>query len=118
MSKFFMLIVLLCTALSSYGVSATNRVERVLTLDEIYTLADERSKSIKSNEMALTEAGVALKEAKSKHLPNIDLSVMASYLGNGLLTDRDFSNAMSVDMPHFGNNFAVEASQLIYGGEQ
>lgn len=116
MSKFFMLIVLLCTALSSYGVSATNRVERVLTLDEIYTLADERSKSIKSNEMALTEAGVALKEAKSKHLPNIDLSVMASYLGDGLLTDRDFSNAMSVDMPHFGNNFAVEASQLIYGG--
>ena len=116
MSKFFALIVLLCATLSGYCVSASNRIERVLTLEEIYALADENSKSIKSSEIALSEAGIAVKEAKMKHLPNIDLSVMASYLGDGLLTDRNFANAMSVDMPHFGNNFAVEASQLIYGG--
>ena len=116
MSRILMLIVLLCAMLSGYGVSASNRVERVLTLEEIYALADEYSKSIKSSEVALTEADMAVKEAKSKHLPNIDLSIMASYLGNGVLTDRNFSNSMKVDMPHFGNNFAVEASQLIYGG--
>ena len=116
MSKFFALIVLLCATLSSYCVSASNRIERVLTLEEIYALADENSKSIKSSKIALSEADIAVKEAKMKHLPNIDLSVMASYLGDGLLTDRNFANAMSVDMPHFGNNFAVEASQLIYGG--
>ena len=116
MSKFFTLIVLLCAILSGNSVSATNRIERVLTLEEIYALADEHSKSIKSSKLALAEADIAVKEAKSKHLPNIDLSVMASYLGDGLLTDRDFSNAMNIDMPHFGNNFAVEASQLIYGG--
>ena len=116
MSKFFMLIVLLCAILSGNYVSASNRIERVLTLDEIYTLADECSKSIRANKAALDEAGVAVREAQSKHLPDVNLSVMASFLGNGLLTDRDFSNAMSVDMPHFGNNFAVEASQLIYGG--
>ena len=116
MSKFFTLIVLLCAILSGNSVSATNRIERVLTLEEIYALADEYSKSIKSSEVALTEADMAVKEAKSKHLPNIDLSIMASYLGNGVLTDRNFSNSMKVDMPHFGNNFALEASQLIYGG--
>ena len=116
MSKTLMLIVLLCTALCVFDVSAQERVERVLTLSEIYDLADEHSKSIKSSKIALTEADIAVKEAKSKHLPNIDLSVMASYLGDGLLTDRNFANAMNVDMPHFGNNFAVEASQLIYGG--
>ena len=116
MSKFYTLIVLLCATLSAYCVSASNRIERVLTLEEIYALADEHSKSVKSSKLALAEADIAVKEAKSKHLPNIDLSVMASYLGNGLLTDRDFSNSMKVDMPHFGNNFAVEASQLIYGG--
>ncbi|MBR2352820.1 MAG: TolC family protein [Alistipes sp.] len=116
MSKFSRLIVLLCAMLSGYCVLAADRVERVLTLEEIYTLADQHSKSIKSGEVALQEADVAVREAKSKHLPNIDLSVMASYLGDGLLTDRNFANAMNVDMPHFGNNFAVEASQLIYGG--
>lgn len=116
MSKLLMLIVLLCTTLSGYCVSATNRIERVLTLEEIYALADERSKSIKVSEAALSEANIAVQEAKSKHLPDINLAVTASYLGNGLLTDRNFSNAVSVDMPHFGNNFAIEASQLIYGG--
>lgn len=116
MSKFHLLIVLLCATLSGYYVSAANRIERVVTLEEIYTLADERSKSIKVGEAALSEADIAVNEAKSKHLPDINLSLTASFLGNGVLTDRDFSNSMSVEIPHFGNNFAVQASQLIYGG--
>lgn len=116
MSRHFLLIVWLCATLCGVSVSAAERVERVLTLEEIYTLADERSKQIKSSEKALDEAEAAVREAKSKHLPDVGLSVMASYLGDGLLTDRDFKNATGVDMPHFGNNFAVEAAQLIYGG--
>ena len=43
-------------------------------------------------------------------------SLSASYIGNGVFMDRDFSNAQSVKMPHFGNNFAVEASQVIFAG--
>ena len=30
--------------------------------------------------------------------------------------DRHFANGSSIDMPHFGNNLAIEASQLLYGG--
>ena len=69
MSKFFMLIVLLCAILSGNYVSASNRIERVLTLDEIYTLADECSKSIRANKAALDEAGVAVREAQSNICP-------------------------------------------------
>lgn len=116
MSKTTMLIVLLYATLCTFNAWAQERVERVLTLSEIYELADSHSKSIKSSSAALVEAEQGVREAKSRHLPEVNLSVMASYLGDGLLTDRDFSNAMNVDMPHFGNNFAVEAAQLIYGG--
>ena len=46
----------------------------------------------------------------------MNVSLSASYWGNGKLWDRDFGNAMTVDMPHFGNNFAWEAQQVVYAG--
>ena len=30
--------------------------------------------------------------------------------------DRDFTNGQNIKMPHFGNNLAIKATQLIYGG--
>ena len=48
--------------------------------------------------------------------PSLDVSFSALYIGNGLITDRDFTNAQSVEMPHFGNNFGIEASQVIFAG--
>ena len=32
------------------------------------------------------------------------------------MTDRDFSNGVHADMPHFGNSFVVKAEQVIYAG--
>ena len=32
------------------------------------------------------------------------------------MSDRDFSNGMKADMPHFGNNFAFKATQAVYTG--
>ena len=58
----------------------------------------------------------ALKAAKAQRLPDVNVSLSANYWGNGKLWDRDFGNAMTVDMPHFGNNFALEAQQVIYAG--
>lgn len=48
--------------------------------------------------------------------PDIHATVSASYIGDGVLTDRDFSNAVNAPMPHFGNNFAFEATQVLYAG--
>lgn len=107
-----LLLVLLC--LPPLGAWAQEC--RRLTLDELFTLAEENSKTIAAERVAVSEAEAAVVEAKGGRLPDLDISASASFLGNGMLTDRDFSNAMSVEMPHFGNNFAVEASQLIYGG--
>ena len=58
----------------------------------------------------------SLEAAKSQRLPNLSVSLSASYLGDGNIWNRDFSNAMKIDMPHFGNNFALEAEQVVYAG--
>ena len=114
MSKVRLLIVVLCALLWAEGSYAQNSY--VLTLEQMFALADENSKTLKAEDAAVVEAQQGVKVAKNGYLPDIDISLSASYLGNGHLTDRDFSNGQNIKMPHFGNNFAVEATQLIYGG--
>ena len=82
----------------------------------MFTLADENSKTIQVENVALSEAQQAVRVAQNGRLPDIELSLSASYLGNGCLMDRDFTNGQNIKMPHFGNNLAIKATQLIYGG--
>lgn len=85
-------------------------------IEEMFNLADVQSESIRAYKTGKIAADEALKAAKARRLPDISVSVSASYLGNGKIWDRDFSNAMKVDIPHFGNNFALEAQQVVYAG--
>ena len=114
MSKKKRLIGLLCaTVLCSQGLYAQSLP---MGIDELLRLADAQSKSIQTYRTGTEAAGEALKAAKAQRLPDVNVSLSASYLGNGKIWDRDFGNAMTVDMPHFGNNFAIEAQQVIYAG--
>ena len=81
--------------------------QRVLTLDEVFDLAEQNSKTLAAERVALSEAQAAVVEAKTGRLPDIELSASASYLGNGTLTDRNYSNAMCVKMPHWGINLPI-----------
>ena len=101
------------TALCSQGLYAQSQL---MGIDELLRLADAQSKSIQTYRTETEAAGEALKAAKAQRLPDVNVSLSASYLGNGKIWDRDFGNAMTVDMPHFGNNFAIEAQQVIYAG--
>ena len=82
----------------------------------MFGLADKNSRSIRTCDMAVQEAGQAVKVAKNAQLPSLDVSLSASYLGDGWLADRNFSDGENAPMPHFGNNFALEASQVVYAG--
>ena len=114
MSKKKRLIGLLCaTALCSQGLYAQSQL---MGIDELLRLADAQSKSIQTYRTGTEAAGEARKAAKAQRLPDVNVSLSASYLGNGKIWDRDFGNAMTVDMPHFGNNFVIEAQQVIYAG--
>lgn len=114
MSNFRMLIVALCASLCALGSYAQQPF--VLSLEQLFALADENSKTIQTENAAVLEAQQDVKVAKNALMPDIDISLSASYLGNGYLMDRNFSNGQTIDMPHLGNNFAVEATQLLYAG--
>ena len=114
MSNFRMLIVALCASLCALGSYAQQPY--VLTLEQLFALADENSKTIQTENAAVFEAQQDVKVAKNALMPDIDISLSATYLGNGYLMDRNFSNGQTIDMPHLGNNFAVEATQLLYAG--
>ena len=114
MSKVQLFIVVLWALLWAEGSYAQN--SHVLTLEQMFALADENSKTIKAEEAAVTEAQQTVKAAKNGCLPDIDISLSTCYLGNGYLLDREFLNGQSVSMSHFGNNFAIKVTQLIYAG--
>lgn len=91
-------------------------VERVMSLDELYALADTQSKTIKIFEAAVEGAGQEISVARNAYLPNVDVSVSASYNGNAWVADRNFSSGQNFTSPHFGNGFSVEASQVVFAG--
>jgi outer membrane protein len=89
---------------------------RSFTLSEMYEIAIANSEQLKLSRTGVEMAKSFTRMTGTAALPSIDISLSASYIGNGLISDRDFSNAKNIEMPHFGNNFSIEASQVIYGG--
>ena len=89
---------------------------RSLALQDLFELADQNNRQLQilNNQQQIAKHAIKIEEQKL--LPSVDATLMFSYIGNGYITDRDFSNGMSVDIPHFGNNFIVEAKQLLYAG--
>ena len=113
MSKTKRLIGLCLAVLCSQDIYAQ---PQVMSLEELFRLADENSRSIQIHDIGKQIADEALAAAKAQRLPEISASLSAGYLGNGRLWDRDFSNGVQAPMPHFSNNFALEARQIIYAG--
>ncbi len=103
---------MLCTGI----MYAQEKSMRILTIEEMHNLAEQNSKVIQTQSIALDEAKQAVREARNGRLPEIDLSIGGSYLGDGCIIDRNLGGGMNAPMPHWGNNFAVEAMQVIYGG--
>ncbi|MGM9699514.1 MAG: TolC family protein [Prevotella sp.] len=96
--------------------SASFAQQRKMTLDELYQLAEEQSQSIKTFKTAVESATQGVKAAKAQRLPDIGASLSVGYLGDGLLSDRDFSDWQHIDNPHPTNNFALRAQQVVYSG--
>ncbi len=101
MSKVHLLIMMLCASLWVEGSYA--QVSYELTLEQMFALADENSKTLKVEEAAVFAAKQGIKVAKKGYLQNVDVSLSASYLGNGCLLNRDFSDGQNIKMPHWVN---------------
>ena len=87
-----------------------------MTIDQLFAKIEDNNQSLRSVKSGVEAADLGIESAKSKKLPDIDASLSFSYIGNALLTDRDFSNVHGLSSPHFGNNFALQAQQVVYAG--
>ena len=87
-----------------------------MTISQLFQKVEDNSKSLRTSLSGVEAAHLAIESAKSKKLPDLDASLSFSYIGNALITDRDFSNVHGLKSPHFGNNFAFQAQQVVYAG--
>lgn len=87
-----------------------------MSVDRLMDMVENNSKSIKTNKMLYESSLQAVKSAEAQRLPSIKANLSVGYLGNGWISDRNFSNGTSVYIPHFSNNFSVEASYMVYSG--
>lgn len=110
------LIVTCLMSLCGLGCYAQSEMGNIYTLDELYRTAEENSRRIQVSNTAAAAASEAVQVARASRLPDLNVSLSASYIGDGWLSDRHYRHGMNVDMPHFGNNFALTAAQPLYAG--
>ncbi len=116
MTKLKVTFLLILFLHSSHFLFSQRADSKLMSIQEMFDLAEANSRSIRTYDLAEKEAEQAVQIAKNALLPSVNVSLSASYLGDGWIADRDFSNGADAPMPHFGNNFAIEASQVIYAG--
>lgn len=87
-----------------------------MSISQLFEKIEDNNKELRTSKTGVEAANLGIESAKSKQLPDLDASLSFSYIGNALLTDRDFSNVHGLTSPHLGNNFAFQAQQVVYAG--
>lgn len=109
-----LLAMLLCAALAGDGVCLCAR--SVITLEEIFARAEAHSIQLKPSRSAITEAEQETAVARSGRLPDINMSLSLSYIGDGFTTKRNFGDYEKAPIPHMGNGLSLNVTQPVYTG--
>ena len=66
--------------------------QHVLTLtpDGLFAMADSTEQSLRAGRYGMEAAAREIRAAEAMRLPDIEVSLSASYLGNGYVWNRDF----------------------------
>jgi outer membrane protein TolC len=106
-----------CLLFSGSFIYAQKPVQtKKLTIKELFSLVTENNPSLFVSKTGINIAKQDIEVAKNQRLPDFNMNISATYIGDATILDKDFSNATTMDMPHFGNVFSVEATQLIWKG--
>lgn len=114
MNNLRLLTGLLSAALSSVGACVCG--QSVITLEEIFEVAETGSAQLRPSLTSQTEAAQEVSVARAGRLPDINVSLSLSYIGDGFTTDRNFSDYQKAPIPHFGNGLSVNITQPVYTG--
>ncbi|MBV6879545.1 TolC family protein [Epilithonimonas ginsengisoli] len=87
-----------------------------MTANEVAELALQNHYQLKVSAQNINIAKQQTDIAKLQKLPTITASTTQFYLGDVLAIDKDFSNSTTIQMPHYGSTYGVQATQLIFKG--
>ena len=85
-------------------------------LDRLYGVAEEHNATLQSMRAAIDVAAAGVDAAQKSKLPDVKAQLSVSYLGDATLWNRHFGETTRAAMPHFGNNFSLQAQQAVYTG--
>lgn len=107
---------LLVASLWSGGVCVMARNRQVVTMEELFRIAETNSAQFRPSFTAEEVARQEISVARSKYLPDIEVDLSFNYIGDGFTTKRNLSDYQKAEIPHFGNNLGVSISQPVYTG--
>lgn len=96
--------------------SLQGQTPRNMTIEELFRLADTQNSDIGAAGQVIEVARQQEKITRTARLPQVSASLTLSYLGDGTILDRDFSNPVRDKLPHFSNTLNVEVYQPVYTG--
>lgn len=114
MNNLRLLAVALCLATACFGADVCG--QSVISLEEIFEIADSRSVHLRPYITAQEEAEKEITIAGNDRLPDIETSLSVSFIGDGFTTARNYSDLRKADIPHLGTGLSVSVTQPIYTG--
>lgn len=107
---------LLVATLWSGGVCAVGQTSRVMSIDDLFEIAETNSAQLRPSFSAEEEAVREINVARDGRLPDINATLSLSYIGDGFTTKRNLSDYQKAPIPHFGNGLSLNVSQPVYTG--
>ena len=107
---------LLCATLLSGGVCSFAQVRQVLSIEDLFEIAEANSVQLRPSFSAEEEAKREISIARSGRLPDINASLSLSYIGDGFTTKRNFSDYQKAPIPHLGTGLSLSVNQPLYTG--
>lgn len=107
---------LLCAAMLSGGARLCAVTPAVITLEEIFRTAEANSAQLRPSFTAEEEARRDISVARSQRLPDVNATLSLSFIGDGFITKRNFSDYEKAPIPHFGNGLGINVTQPVYAG--
>lgn len=116
MNNHKLLIGLFAATLLSGTVHASDKSSLVMTIEDLFRIAETNSVQLRPSFSAEEEAKREITVAKSGRLPDIEAKLSLSYIGDGFITKRNFSDYQKAPIPHLGNGLGINVTQPIYTG--
>ena len=114
MNNLRLLTGLMSMVLSGGGVCVCG--QSVVTLEEIFESAEANSVQLRPSFTSQTEAEREISMARSGRLPDINVALSLSYIGDGFTTKRNLSDYQRAPIPHLGTGLSLSISQPVYTG--